>query len=333
MTRTLEKDGTARGQELRVPDFFIVGQPKAGTTALYSMLRAHPQIFMPETKEVGFFAPELAVGRPSRPDGRGNPTTLEGYAQLFEPARPDQRAGEGTPFYLWSRTAAGSIARVAPHARIIAILREPASLLRSLHLLLVRIYAETETDFRAALALEEARSAGRELPRHGIWPDLLRYSEQVRYVEQLRRYEASFGREQMLILIYDDFRAENAATLQRVLRFLEVDSSWPLPVGGGNPNPTVRVRSSGLHELVHAVSVGHGPLSRAAKATIKALTPARLRREALHTVQRRVVFGDPEPPDERFMNELRRRFEGEVVALSEHLGRDLVTLWGYDSLG
>jgi hypothetical protein len=79
--------------------------------------------------------------------------------------------------------------------------------------------------------------------------------------------------------------------------------------------------------------VGQGPVSRAVKASIKALAPRRLRRGALHATQRRIVFADPLPPEESLAMELRRRFKGEVEALSEYLGRDLVTMWGYDSVG
>jgi hypothetical protein len=76
--------------------------------------------------------------------------------------------------------------------------------------------------------------------------------------------------------------------------------------------------------------VGHGPVSRAAKASIKAVTPKRLRRPALYAAKRRFVFSEPQPPEEELMIELRRRFKPEVVALSEYLDRDLVTLWDYD---
>ena len=133
------------------------------------------------------------------------------------------------------------------------------------------------------------------------------------------------------MLIYDDFRADNAATVRRVLRFLEVDDGAAIePV---EANPTVRARSQRLHELLHAVSVGHGPFSRAVKGTVMALTPTGLRRRARDAAQRRIVFAEPPAPDAELMAELRRRFKGEVEALSEYLGRDLVTLWGYDRLG
>jgi hypothetical protein len=313
----------------RVPDFFIVGHPKSGTTALYEMLRRHPDVYMPAGKEPWFFATELHERTPPRPEG--TPATLAEYRALFAAARPEQRAGEASALYLWSRTAAARIAAAQPGARIIAILREPASFLRSLHLQFLQTNIETEADLAKALALEPARRGGRHIPRHTYWPQTLLYSEHVRYVEQLRRYRALFGEEQVLVLIYEDFRRENEATVRRVLRFLEVEDTAPIePV---EANPTVRARSQRLNELVHAVSVGRGPVSLGAKAAIKAVTPTQLRRAARDAAQRHIVFGEPPPPDEALMLELRRRFEPEVVALSEYLGRDLVALWGYDRVG
>jgi hypothetical protein len=318
-------EAEARG---RVPDFFIVGQPKSGTTALYEMLRRHPQIFMPAGKEPWFFARELHVRTPPRPEG--TPATLDEYLALFAAARPGQRVGEATALYLWSRTAARGIAEVAPGARIVAILREPASLLRSLHLQFVETYVDTVADLRTALSLEAARREGRQVPRFTYWPRALLYSEHVRYVEQLRRYHDLFGRDRVLVLIYDDFRRDNAATVRRVLRFLDVDDT--APIEAVEANPTVRARSQRLNELLHAVSVGHGPLSLAVKGTVKALTPTGLRRRARDAAQRRIIFAEPPPPDAELVAELRRRFKGEVVALSEYLGRDLVTLWGYEGV-
>ncbi|MEA2209072.1 MAG: hypothetical protein QOF54_1549, partial [Solirubrobacteraceae bacterium] len=132
----------------RAPDFFIVGHPKSGTTALYEMLRSHRQIYMPDLKETLFFARELHPGLvPSGP----HPDTLEEYLELFAPAAEEQRAGEASPSYLRSRMAAGRIAEVQPDARIIAILREPASFLRSLHLQLLENEHEVERDLRRAV--------------------------------------------------------------------------------------------------------------------------------------------------------------------------------------
>jgi Sulfotransferase domain len=312
----------------RLPDFFVVGHPKSGTTALYEMLKAHPQIYMPPGKEPWFFATELHERTPPRPEGVA--ATLEQYAALFEAAAPEQRVGEASALYLWSRTAASRIAQVRPDARFVAILREPASFLRSLHLQFLQTYIETEGDLAKAIALEQDRRAGRHVPRHTYWPRTLLYSEHVRYLEQLRRYTSEFSREQVLVLIYDDFRSDNDATVRNVLRFLGVDDT--VHIDASEANPTVRPRSQHLHEAVHAISVGRGPVSLAVKGAIKAVTPPRMRRGALHAVQRHVVYSEPLPADERVMAELRHRFKGEVQALSEYLDRDLIALWGYDDV-
>ena len=133
------------------------------------------------------------------------------------------------------------------------------------------------------------------------------------------------------MLIYDDFRRDNEATVRTVLRFLDVDDT--LPIQARDANPTVSMRFQRLDDLVQEIAVGRGPISRAVKTVIKSLTPKQLRRHALDVTQHRVVYGEPPPPDHELMAELRRRFKPEVVALSEYLDRDLVTLWGYDGIG
>jgi hypothetical protein len=327
MTLSTEQPGAERDSQRRIPDFFIVGHPKCGTTALYEMLRRHPQIFMPDFKEPRFFASDL----PSRlqPSAMSVlPQTLDDYLALFDPARPEQRVGEASPSYLRSSAAARAIAELQPDARIIAILREPASFLRSLHLEFLRNRFETETDLSSAIAHEPpAPLIGPSSPDSPRRP---RYTDRVRYVEQLRRYHDVFGPERVLVLIYDDFRSDNEATVRQVLRFLEVDDTHPIEVI--EANPTVGVRSLRVDDWVRALYAERNPLTRALKATVRALTPRRVHGELLRGIRRRLVYGQPSPPDEQYMTELRRRFEPEVVALSEYLGRDLVSQWGYDDV-
>jgi hypothetical protein len=320
-------DPTALG---RAPDFFLVGHPKSGTTALYEMLRRHPQIYMPQLKEPCFLAPDQAR-RLQRAGSGPLPETLQEYLALFVAAGSDQRLGEASSAYLVSREAPHKIAELQPQARIVAILREPASLLRSLHLQLQQDHVEDERDLRTAISLESARAQGRHVPPRSPRPQALQYSERIRFVDQLRRYHEVFPREQVLVLVYDDFRRENVRTVRKVLRFLGVDDE--VSVQATEANPTVRVRSQRLDELVHSVSAGRGPAGRALKGAAKAVAPRRLRRGMLGVVRHRMVLAAPEPVDEELMLELRRRYRDEVVAAGEYLGRDLVSLWGYDRLG
>jgi hypothetical protein len=313
-------------QSSRVPDFFIVGHPKSGTTALYEMLSRHPQIFMPELKEPMFLASDMR----DRQLSRRLPQDLDEYLALFAAAEADQRVGEASALYLMSRSAAPRIAELQPAARIIAILREPTSFLRSLHLQLLESHVESKRSLAAAISLEAARRDGRRIPRGSNRPQLLQYSSHVRYVEQLRRYQALFPSQQMLVLIYDDFRRDNEGTVRSVLRFLGVDEMATVDVV--RANPTVGVRSQQLDKLVRTVSVGRGPLSRGVKRAVKAVLPSERRRELLRFAQQRLVHRDPGTADERLALQLRRNFRQEVVALSEYLDRDLVSLWGYDDV-
>ncbi len=317
----------------RAPDFFIVGHEKCGTTALDLMLKEHPRIFLPEVKEQKFFAPELrgAMGDPNVHDS-GRPFELGEYLALFAAAGPDQLAGEASPQYLRSHRAAERIAAVAPDARIVAILREPASFLRSFHLQWVRNRVETERDFRKALELEPERREGRRIPRGRAVPQTLFYSDHVRYVEQLERYERAFGRERMLVLIYDDFQRENEATVREVLHFLGVDENVPIePVRTKSLNA---VRSPLLKHLADSARAARRNPATASRLgrTVDALTPGALHNAGFRARWRKLVYKPPPPPDEAFARELRERFLPEVRAISGYLGRDLVHEWGYDDV-
>jgi hypothetical protein len=292
------------------------------------MLKSHPQIYMPDMKEPQFFASDLRISEPGTT--QAGPSTYEEYLALFAGASPEQLVGDASTRHIWSPTAAARIAEAQPAARIIALLREPASFLRSLHLQLLQNRSEREPSLRKAIALERERREGRALTKLAAsQPQLLIYTDRARYIDQLRRYHAVFPREQVLVLIYEDFRTDNEKTLREVQRFLGVDDTAALEAV--EANKTVRRRVA-LDDAMLAVAHGQGSLARTVKRGVKLVTPRRLRRGAFRTLQQSVVLGDPEPPDESFMLELRHRFKPEVEALSEYLDRDLVTIWGYDAV-
>src|SRR5882724_8541090 len=89
-----------------LPDFFVVGQPKCGSTALYEMLRLHPEILMSAHKEPNFFITDAHY--------RNRPESLEEYRRLFQDAEPGQLVGEASVLYLSSSTSAAAIAALQP---------------------------------------------------------------------------------------------------------------------------------------------------------------------------------------------------------------------------
>jgi hypothetical protein len=320
-------------QGLRVPDFFIVGHEKCGTTALYRMLRQHPQIFMPDHKEPRFFTRDWRIPDPDAPQRSAYPRTLEGYLSLFADAGPDQRTGEASPQYIRSAQAAALIAEVAPTARVIAILREPVSFLRTFHLNCVRARIESERDLGKAIALEASRREGRNIPRNSPAPNRLFYSDHVRYAEQLSRFRDALGAEQVLALIYEDFRRDNDATVRRVLRFLDVEDSYAFQaVETKRPRKAVRFQLA--HRAAIAVQRARRRPNQAGRVSraVDAITPKALRGDAVEDLLRRVIFAVPPPADERLTLELRRRFTPDVVAFGEYLGRDMIHEWGYERI-
>lgn len=279
-----------------VPDFLIVGHPKCGTTALHSMLRRHPQIFMPDVKEPRFFAPDVI------PRAR----TLEEYVELFAGAEPGQVVGEADPHSLASRVAASAIATHNPAARVVALFREPAAFLHSLHLQRLRSRPDTPKDLGSALPL---------------------YLEYTRYAEQLQRYRDVFPENQILVLIYEEFRRDNEAAVRRVLEFLGVDPLHPIDMV--EANPSVAVRPVADRVLRRALGAD-GPAALALRGAVRTVTPRSARRAAILAFRQHVVRAPAPPADAAVMGELRHRFQQEVVQLGESLGRDLAALWRYD---
>ncbi len=236
------------------------------------------------------FSPRAVTGFPRRSRSISRCSPLR---------RPTQRIGEATPSYLFSATAASNMAQLTPSARSIAILREPAAFLRSLHLQLLRSHVETEKSLRTAIALDVPRSEGKHIPSRSHLPQLLRYSEHVRYVEQLRRYHAVFPREQVLVLIYDDFRADNEkhrspGCCDSSKSTMRCQSSRYDETDG-----TLRSARNASTTCCARFVQGRSPASRSTRSAVKALTSRTQRHEAIRTARTRAVFADvPEPDDE-----------------------------------
>ena len=290
-----------------IPDFYIVGAFKCGTTALYDYLRPHPQVFMPFHKEPLFFGDDL-----TRRYGR---MTRDQYEALFTDAKPGQRVGEASAWYLYSRSAAHEIREASPRAQIIVMLRNPVDVMYAQHSQLLFNVEEDIVDFGEALAAEPARRRGERLPLGPLRVENLYYRESVRFPEQLRRYYDAFGRDRVLTVIFDDFRQDTAGEYRRVLEFLGIDPSFSPGFAVRNPNK--RVRFPVLQRLVYQPP---GPLLK--------LVPIIRRFPLAHTVRERVLRLNSaaqrrQPMDPQLRERLLAEFAPQIQELGELIGRDL----------
>jgi hypothetical protein len=182
------------------PDFVGVGTQRSGTTWWFESLLDHPQIRGPRSglKEQHFFDRFCATAMRER--------DVASYHARF-PRGPGQIAGEWTPRYMHDFWTPPLIARAAPDAKLLILLRDPIE------------------RFRSGVPHRLSRSADRHLVE--VIGDAI---ERGRYASQLRRVLAWHDREQVLILQYERCRASPAAEYRRTLAFLGVDPGHPSAV-------------------------------------------------------------------------------------------------------
>jgi hypothetical protein len=205
---------------MALPDFFIAGAPKAGTTALHAALSRHPSLYMSAVKEPKFF---LSDGPPPNRGGPGDAQTYrehvwrrEDYEALFDPAPPGTLRGESTPFYLYNRAAQQRIRALVPGARLIVILRDPVERAHSNWTHLWSAGLDPVGDFVAACGEEERRIAAG-------WAPFWHYTALGRYGEQLEQLYSVFPGDQVLVFRYRALLESPAQVLDRICGFLGVE--------------------------------------------------------------------------------------------------------------
>ena len=301
---------------MRKPDFFIVGAPKCGTSAMAHYLSAHPDIFLAR-KEMHVFGQDL------RFSPQFYRRDLSTYLSEFDKWEGQKRGGEASVWYLYSTQAAAEIKAFNPDARIIIMLRDPVEMAHSLYHQFRYDRNEQLGTFEEALEAEADRRAGGRVGRRAYFADGLRYHDVGAYTEQIRRYFDVFGRERVHMVVYDDFATNAAAACRATLDFLEIDSK-ALPRQFKVVNPAKVVRHPALHAVMHE------PLLRKAALAIRPLVPRRVFSwlQSIDDALRRRSTGVAERPllAMETRQQLKRDFAPEVARLSELLNRDL-THW------
>ena len=299
---------------MALPDFVIIGSPKASSTALHAALVQHPQLFLSTPKEPKFF---MTGGvRPDRRHQRGPGDAhsaqewvwrREQYERLFDPAPPGTLKGESTPFYLWDKDAHPRLAEAIPSARLIAVIRDPVDRAYSNWTHLWADGLETERDFLTACRLETRRAAA------GFGP-FWRYLELGRYGEQLAHLYEHFPREQVHVVRYRRLIDEPVQTLDAIAAFLGIDTGVLTSIPGSNvSNWAHDGRVDAL--LRKAIRAGAG---------LGAHVPPQVWRQASRPLLAALHRGgDKRPPlDVEVRRELVKHYVEDVALLESLLGED-----------
>jgi len=294
----------------KLPNFFIVGAPKCGTTSMAAWLAEHPNIYMSPIKEPFFFSKDIDHG-PIR--------TWEHYMGLFKAVRKEHVAiGEASVFYLFSKLAVLEIEKTIYAPRYIVMVRNPVEMARSLHEQRLRGGYEDISNFREAWYLAQVRLNGERVPATCTDPVLLDYPSWCRLGEQLARLYAIVPKERVLVLVLDDVKQNPRREYLRVLEFLGVpdDARQEFPVH----NPARHWKVERFAKILLRFGRAVGKVKR--RLDIPAYRGTGIIRYAERMNERLNTRPHSRPPLSRdFQQELEAYFADDLAGLERLLGR------------
>jgi hypothetical protein len=290
------------------PNFFIIGAPKCGTTALSKYLSEHPNVFFCDPKEPHYFADDF--------DGHKLVRNVALYEKLFEKATAEQNVvGEGSVFYLYSKKALENIKEYNPDSKIIVMLRNPIDLVHSLHQQCLHVFYEDEPIFEKAWKLQELRNQSLHIPALCREPKLLQYSQFGFFSENIEMLNNIFPKSQIKIIVFDEFIRDTKKIYDEVLTFLNLPSHPKTTFERVNEaqgirnrylNNIVRVSPIFLYELM--IKIRMVPLLSFLPKIIKRI---------IKKPQTRPTLSD------KFRNELKVFYKNDIEKLSKIIDKDL----------
>lgn len=286
-----------------LPNFMIIGAPKAGTTTLFHYLAEHPQVAMGRIKEPNFFSFDAdsppPEDRASQRRYERSIKTIDEYRELFQHSNGAAAIGESSANYLANEGAAARIRRLLPDVKLIAILRNPAD----------RAYSAYWMDVRKGYERRSFEESIRDWENQG--ESASRFITEGFYHEQLSRYRQHFDASQILVLLMDDLKRDALDVMRRVHRFLEIDENYV-------PDTSVRHNQGGVPKsaLVERMLFA-GWAKRLVPRPL--VGPARKLVVNLRGINRK----RPEKMTSQMRLHLGRIFQNDIRRLEGLLGRDL----------
>ena len=303
-----------------VPDFYVVGAPRCGTTALCRYLARNPQVCFSRPKEPHYFAQLTDL-----------PTAEELQRDYLDRCFPHHSekhrvVGEGSVSYLHLPDTLRKIVHFNPAARFLAMLRNPLTMLPSYHQRMRYLLQEDEADFEAAWNLEPLRKENEKIPPRCVDSRLLLYSEMARYGAQIDRLFEIAGRERTKIIVFDDFVSEPLAVYQEVLSFLGVDYDGQTEFERRYKGRMYRVRW--LQRMLFVPAVDGGKFGETLQRRRRKYNEDGSKAPSLIKKVARLnqVWVSPTPLTARMASVVSESLRPDVEHLSNLLGRDL-TRW------
>jgi hypothetical protein len=307
---------------------FIVGAPRCGTTTLASFLQQHPDVCFSAVKEPHFFSRDEVA---ALSEDELYPVVEQEYWQrFFGHCDGDPKLyAEGSVTYLYVPERMAPILKLWPEARFVIALRDPLSMLPSLHARLLVTGDETIREFPKAWAKIAERAQGKSLPKRAADPRWLRYDWAGQLGQNVERFFAAVGRERCHIVLFDDLTRDPQGTYRELCRFLGIEPWQGTDFEPQRTNKTIRI--GWLQRLmkrppkaIRTALAGEHFHKREKKVGTKASPVlAAVFRLRARLLEWNKVEIKRQPLDPHVRHEIIERHRDDVILLSKVIGRDL----------
>ena len=272
-----------------LPDFLYIGGPRCGSTWIYNCLKEHPEIFVPNLKEVQYFNNKL--GRYKK--------GINWYENFFKNINGAKTVGEISPPYLADEKTPKRIHKTIPNVKMIISIRNPIQVAYSLYIEHIK-----RGDIKPNSDI--IKSGSKQYVKH--LPPFLYHGL---YYKNISNYLKYFPKKNFLFLVFDDLKENSERFIKNVFKFLKVDADYMPSV------VNKKINAGGYSEGERIVNKLFSPI-RFINDDID-----------LDILRRRIVKtfydkneGKPKMPIE-FKNKLLNYYEEDLLNLFKLINRDM----------
>lgn len=295
-------------------NLFIVGAAKSGTTSLYHYLNQHESVFFPQVKEPNYYSNIFSEDKQAYKKPKPNKfyhhkiiNSKKEYFLLYKGSESYSIVGDASPSYLWDLNSAARIHKDFPNAKIIIILRNPIQRAFSHYLMNLRSGLEQDRNFYSALLRDQKNS-------QEVWGDgkSMLYVSLGMYSSQIQSYYNYFDKNNIKVLLYEEFFENLAYSVTGLFKFLNISNS---------KDDTLNLDTS--------FNAYASPKNKLAELLIKHKQKLGfIRKFAPPMLKQNILFKSSEKPkiDDKTYNYLAKIYKKDIEKLEEILGRNL-SLW------
>ena len=301
---------------MALPDFVVAGVARAGTTTLYNLLRNHDDIFLPNVKELNYFSNIESKNKEDyiKPLSNKHYHTKiikdwDIYSKLFKDAKPHQLMGDISPSYMWDINTPSRIKDKNKNTKIIVTLRSPVDRAISHHKMNLYTGYEKESDFLKAI----------QKTNDGYWGGGNCYLRCSFYYESLRAYFNNFDKENILILIYEDWIEDQRKLADSLTKFLGINGFQNYDLVSNHQNKIKPIKYLRVLNFLRTQRV-----KAVLKKTISQNKIDYLKKKYFEDDESKIEI----PLDEE--KKLKDLFRHDVLKTGKLLDKDLLQIWGFE---